>query len=347
MKPIPKVIVVGYGVIGKRIADAVLKQDDMKLVGVADISTDWRIKLAVKKGIKVFSVGSENLEKMKKSGINVEDTIENVMRNGAVDVAVDATPKDIGAKNKELLYKKYGVKAIFQGGEKANVADTSFVAQQNYSEALGKNFVRVVSCNTTAIARVVGALHRAMKIKKARIAIIRRAVDVWESHSTGIMNTVVPESSIPSHHGPDVQTVIRDLNITTIAFKGSHNLFHMHSGFLEFDRNVSKDEVIDVLQKEPRISFVSYADGIAGLNSVFELSRDLNRDRGDLYEVPVWRDLMRIDGNEAYLIWATANESIVIPENIDAIRAVMMLESDGKKSIEKTDKSLKIEKILY
>ena len=33
----------GYGVIGKRIAEAVSRQDDMRLVGVADVTTDWRV----------------------------------------------------------------------------------------------------------------------------------------------------------------------------------------------------------------------------------------------------------------------------------------------------------------
>lgn len=35
-----RVAVNGYGVIGKRVADAVAKQDDMQLVGVADVVSD-------------------------------------------------------------------------------------------------------------------------------------------------------------------------------------------------------------------------------------------------------------------------------------------------------------------
>ena len=34
----------GYGVIGKRLADAVRLQSDMQLIGISDIATDWRIK---------------------------------------------------------------------------------------------------------------------------------------------------------------------------------------------------------------------------------------------------------------------------------------------------------------
>jgi len=347
MKSKARVLVMGYGVIGKRVADAVSLQDDMELVGIGDVSSDWRIKLAVKKGYKVYAAVPEAVQKMKAAGIEVEGTVEELIRLGGVDIVVDATPKDIGAKNKENLYKKHGLKAIFQGGEKAGIADVSFVAQRNYEKALGKQFIRVVSCNTTAISRVVGGLHEKLGIKKARVTLIRRAVDVWESHESGIMNTVVPETKIPSHHGEDAKTVVEGLNIYSIAVKGSHNLFHLHTGMIEFKSAVKLEDVVSALSEEPRVSFVRISDGVAGLNSLFELARDLNRSRGDLYEVPVWEDLMKVEENELYLMWATGNESIVIPENVDAVRAALELESDGRRSIEKTDKSLGIVKKLY
>lgn len=45
-----RVAVNGYGVIGKRVADAVALQDDMKLLGVADIVSDYRMRVAVWSG---------------------------------------------------------------------------------------------------------------------------------------------------------------------------------------------------------------------------------------------------------------------------------------------------------
>ena len=50
-----RVAVNGYGVIGKRIADAVVAQADMELVGVADVTTDWRIKVAHEKGYRIYA----------------------------------------------------------------------------------------------------------------------------------------------------------------------------------------------------------------------------------------------------------------------------------------------------
>ncbi|WP_404381694.1 hypothetical protein [Caenispirillum salinarum] len=50
-----RVAVNGYGVIGKRVADAVARQDDMVLAGVSDIGTDWRPHMATRKGFRLFS----------------------------------------------------------------------------------------------------------------------------------------------------------------------------------------------------------------------------------------------------------------------------------------------------
>lgn len=38
-----RVAVNGYGVLGKRVADTVLRQSDIELAGIADITKDWRI----------------------------------------------------------------------------------------------------------------------------------------------------------------------------------------------------------------------------------------------------------------------------------------------------------------
>ncbi len=45
-----RVAINGYGVIGKRVADAVAAQDDMELVGVADASFDYRLRVAAERG---------------------------------------------------------------------------------------------------------------------------------------------------------------------------------------------------------------------------------------------------------------------------------------------------------
>jgi len=194
-----KVGVNGYGVIGKRVADAVALQKDMELIGVADVAADYRTKMATQKGYQIYA-SAEAVEGMRKGGLDVAGTLGDLLKK--VDVIVDCTPAGMGAKNK-AIYQKAGVKAIFQGGEKHTLVESSFVAQCNYEKALGKDFVRVVSCNTTALCRVLGSVQKAHGVKKARAVLFRRATDPWESHKGGIINTVVPETHVPSHQGPD------------------------------------------------------------------------------------------------------------------------------------------------
>lgn len=75
-----KVAVNGYGVIGKRVADAVRQQDNMELIGVADVGTDYRIKTAIVLGIDVYASVSEKVSDMRHAGIPVKGTLRSCCR---------------------------------------------------------------------------------------------------------------------------------------------------------------------------------------------------------------------------------------------------------------------------
>jgi glyceraldehyde-3-phosphate dehydrogenase (NAD(P)) len=159
-----------------------------------------------------------------------------------------------------------------------------------------------------------------------------------------MINTAVPEIKVPSHQGPDAQTVIPDLDITTLAGAGPFNLSHLHFAMVETTRPVSLGELRDALWDAPRIAFVRADEGLVALNSVVELMRDLGRPRGDMWEVAVWEDALAADEREIYLTFQVHNEAIVVPETIDCIRALTGLETNPKASIRKTDAALGITK---
>ncbi len=327
----------GYGVIGKRVADAVLLQPDMELVGVSDVATDYRVKTASILDLRVFSSLPEKVGEMKAAGIRVEGTLDDLL--AAVDVVVDCTPKGIGARNLER-YRAAGVKAVFQGGEKHSLTGHSFVAQANYETALGRDATRIVSCNTTSTVRTLVALRDAGLLKKARGVLVRRATDPWESDHSGIMNTVVPEPHIPSHQGPDAQTVVSDLDVVTIAAKAAHTQTHNHYWVVELTRPARREEVLEAFRVAPRIAFIRMSDGIVALNSTIELMKDLGRPRGDMWEVALWEDVLTVNGQELYYTYQVYNEAIVVPENIDAIRALAGSVERGEDSIRITDETL-------
>lgn len=331
-----RVAVNGYGVIGKRVADAVKLQPDMELVGIADVATDWRIRAAAERA-PIFAATVEAVHGMRAAGLDIAGTLQDLIEGA--DIVVDTTPKHVAAGNVER-YREAGVKFVLQGGESHETTGHSFVAQANYDSALGRESTRVVSCNTTSIVRVLGALQDAGLLAKARGVLIRRATDPWESHLGGIMNTMVPEATIPSHQGPDAQTVLPDLDLITIAAKGAHTQTHNHYWTLQLTRNASRDEVLDAFRAAPRIAFIRMSDGLVALNSTIELMRDLGRPRGDMWEVALWEDLVTVNGDEVYLTYQVFNEAIVVPETIDAIRALTESAPDAATSMHITDTTL-------
>lgn len=62
----------------------------------------------------------------------------------------------------------------------------------------------------------------------------------------------------------------------------------------------------------------------------------------NLYEVAIWRDLLKVDGNDLYFSYMVDKQAIVIPETIEAIRALAGDEHDASRSIAKASKSLGI-----
>ena len=338
-----RVAVNGYGVIGKRVAAAVASQPDMTLAGVSDVVDDWRAHMAIRNGFRLFGATPEHADAMRGAGLDIAGTLEDLL--GAADVVVDCTPKRIAAKNIDT-YRRRGIKFILQGGEKHAATGHSFVAECNYASALGRDATRVVSCNTTSVVRTLTALKRAGLLRRARGTLLRRATDPWESHESGIMNTLVPEPEIPSHQGPDAQSVDPELDVVTMAVKVPETLAHLHYWAVQMTRRASRDEVLEAFRASSRIALIGVAEGLVALNSVKELMADRGRPHANLYEVALWADMLRVQEDELFYAYMVDNQAIVIPETIDAIRALTRTVEDAAESITRTNAALGIEQVL-
>ncbi len=334
-----KVAVNGYGVIGRRVADAVAIQEDMELVGVADLVADWRMRIAEQRGFPIFAATSDGRAAMLAAGLEPRGDIESLLHDA--DVVVDCTPKGIDASNRPR-YEKAGIRAVFQGGSKHELAGHSFVASANYASALNRRMTRVVSCNTTATVRTLFALRQAGLLLRARGVLVRRATDPWESHRGGILNTMVPEPSIPSHQGPDAKTVIPELDVITMASKSPQNVAHLHHWMVDLTRAASRDEVLEAFRAVPRIAFIRVDAGIEALNVTAEIMKEIGRPRGDMWEVAIWEDILSLEGRELLYAYQVDNQAIVVPETIDAIRALTGKEPNAAQSMRRTDETLGI-----
>ena len=146
-------------------------------------------------------------------------------RRHTVDIIVDCTPGKLSEKYK-AEYTAAGIKAIWQGGEDHSLTGISFNAAANYKESWGAQFSRVVSCNTTGLLRTFYPLDKEFKVKNAYVTLIRRSADPNDSKA-GPINAIEPVVKIPTHHGPDVQSVLPWININTMAVKVPTTLMHI------------------------------------------------------------------------------------------------------------------------
>ena len=336
-----KVGVVGYGVIGQRLADGVALQKDMELVGVADVSPTLAIRALKEKGMPYpFYLGmQENLPQFEALDIPVAGSLEELVQQS--DILLDATSAGVGAKNKEL-YAKYNKKAIFQGGEKDSVADVFFHGYANYEQGLGQQFLKLTSCNTTGLIRSVECLDREFGVESIAITIIRRVADPGDYHR-GLTNALQIDKA-PSHQAVDLMTIMPHINATGILVHTPVTHGHIITVVAKTKEKISKEQALDGFSKHPRIRVVKIADGFQGNASLFRYARDLGNPRGDMYEIALWEEaIVEIDGGIMYAI-NIPQEAVTIPESIDAIRAAMEMESDKFAALLATNKYLEMGK---
>ncbi len=330
----------GYGTIGRRVAYGVSIQDDMYVTGIVKNSPDYVTKLA-SRNFNIYTPDSAKKKEFEANGIKVKGTLDDLLSES--DIVVDGTPEGDGEKNLKL-YKQHGIKAILEGGEKSSVVESSFNSYSNYSNALNKNYVRVVSCNTTALARSLSPLSEKFGIQSVNATIIRRATDP-NDNKKGPINAIEPSMAYPSHHAGDLQTVMDGINIETTAVKVPTTLMHVHVINLELKSEPEIDEVISELSKKRRLILINDKEKVNSTAQVMDYARELSRNRSDLYEIVIWKGSINIYKNKVHYIQAVHQESDVIPENIDAIRA--MFGVDQNLSRDKTDASLGIKGVEY
>jgi glyceraldehyde-3-phosphate dehydrogenase (NAD(P)) len=171
---------------------------------------------------------------------------------------------------------------------------------------------------------------------------VRRGGDPSQVNK-GPINAVVPNPpTVPSHHGPDLKTVLYGVNINTMALLVPTTLMHQHNIMVELETPVDVDEIIAELENTSRVLLVKASEGIGSTAEVMEYAKELGRSRNDLFEIPVWQESLNVVDGELYYMQAVHQESDVVPENVDAIRAMLEMEEDNNKSIEKTNKAMGI-----
>ena len=341
-----KVGVAGYGTIGQRLADGVALQEDMELVGIADLVPSLSIRALRENDMigannvkyDLYLVDGADPAAFEKYDIPVAGTFEDLCKK--VDIMLDSSPGGVGAKNK-LIYEKLGVKAVFQGGEANSVADVFFHGYANYEKGVGKDYLKLTSCNTTGLIRAVDCLDRLIPVEKVAITIIRRVADPGDYHR-GLTNALQMDKA-PSHQALDLMTIMPHIDATGILVHTPVTHGHIITVLVTpKEGKITKELVIEAFRKHPRIRTVTIDEGFKGNASLFKYARDLGNRRGDMYEIAIWEDSVVESGNDIMFAINIPQESVTIPETMDAVRAAMKMQLTCEEGTAETNKYLKI-----
>jgi glyceraldehyde-3-phosphate dehydrogenase (NAD(P)+) (phosphorylating) len=335
-----KVAVAGYGVIGQRLADGVSLQKDMELVGVADVAPTLAVRALHESGMEypLYLVDMDRKAQFDEFGIPASGSFDDLIEQ--VDIILDATPAGIGAKNKEL-YKKHNKKAIFQGGEKNEIVDVFFHGYANYEKGIGQQFLKLTSCNTTGLIRAVDVIDRAVGVEKVAITIIRRVADPGDTHR-GLVDVLKVEP-VPNHQARDLMTIMPHVDATGLLVHTPVTHGHVISILATPKKSISKSTLLGLCCEHPRIRVVRIKDGFDSNTSLFRYARDLGNKRGDMYEIAIWEECIGMSGNDILFAINIPQESVVIPETMDGVRAAMMMQTDRLEAVGLTNRYLNMQ----
>jgi glyceraldehyde-3-phosphate dehydrogenase (NAD(P)) len=336
-----KIGVVGYGTIGERLADGVAKQKDMELLGVVDVAPTLPVRALVEagRGYPIYCSFPDRIHGMEAAGIPVTGTLDDLLEQ--VDMVLDASPPGIGWKNKEV-YRKHNVPATFQGGEKHEISPVLFSSTANYDKAKDVDYIKMVSCNTTGIVRAVVAVDEAFGVEKSVATIVRRAADPSEIHK-GPIDAAIP-GKVPSHQATDLMLVMPHIDAMGFIITVPTTHGHVIAMHVTLKRGISTEDALGVFRQGRRIKTFRIDDGFLSNTHIFDYLRDLGVPRADMYEVGVWEETVLAEGRDLYWIHNIPQEAIVIPENVDAIRARLGLQAGKWEAVDTTDRYLGIGK---
>jgi glyceraldehyde-3-phosphate dehydrogenase (NAD(P)) len=333
----PRVLVVGYGVIGQRLADGVVRQGDMELVGVVDVAPTLSTRALFEIGMpyRLFVVSEDQKAAFDALGIPVSGILEQALDEA--DIVLDSTPAGVGRKNKEL-YEARGKKAIFQGGEKNDIVDVFFHGYANYEKGIGKDYLKLTSCNTTGLIRAVDCLDRAVGVERVMVTIIRRVADPGDTHR-GLVDVAQVEP-VPNHQAVDLMTIMPHVEATGLLVHVPTTHGHIVNVIATLKAPLDKDGAIELFKAHPRIRVVKIKDGFNSNSALFRYARELGNKRADMYEIAVFDETVAVSGSELMFAINIPQEAVVTPETMDAIRAALEMQTNRLEAVGLTNQYL-------
>ncbi|WP_010626774.1 type II glyceraldehyde-3-phosphate dehydrogenase [Halomonas sp. KM-1] len=303
----PEVAVIGIGTIGKRVSDAIINSKRLNLRGVAVRRLTPSLLPFIMAKVPIYytdTAMNDSLNKNYCSG-NIYELLAQC------DVIVDCTPRGTGEFFRQI-YADAGVRVIYQGGEKSSIADISYCSGIGFNEALQASTVRVLSCNTTGLIRLIQAITLLTEISCIRAVLIRSSTDPDKSFKGDVNNI----QSFPgkSHHGSDIKHFFPNLDIITQAVSAPVNCGHLINLFIKPKASITKQDLISSLNSFNRITLVNGPPSLSKMRAYGD-----QHYKYDCSSLVVWEDSIQLIDGEILIAVGIHMESIVVPETMDVL----------------------------
>lgn len=325
-----RVAILGMGAIGQRLATALAAQPDMTLSGVAVRSSSPGV--LARPELPYYASTATAADALASSGIHARGELDELL--GSSDVIVDCGQAGTGTE-RASTYRRASIRTIYCGGERSSDLGPLVNSSLNYHLASGVDALRLLSCNTTALARVASCLRDDLTAVDATI--LRCSPDRGSS-AEATLGLVVHAGK--SHHADDLASVLNDVTVTTTSVSVPMSAGHVVHVRLGFRREITHEEVTAALATNPRIRLHD-ADEELDTAAISRKPSQLVPDGPACrYELIVRvQPTGRPQEVDAWL--SLDHPAITIPETIDAIRAICG-KPDGDEAKSLTDAALGI-----
>ena len=145
---------------------------------------------------------------------------------------------------------------------------------------------------------------------------------------------------VPNHQAVDLMTIMPHIEATGLLVHVPTTHGHIINVCATTKADISKERALELFEAHPRIRNVKIADGFNSNTSLFRYARDLGNKRADMYEIAVFDETIAKSGRELMFAINIPQESVVIPESIDGVRAALSLQTDRLEAVALTNKYL-------
>jgi glyceraldehyde-3-phosphate dehydrogenase (NAD(P)) len=277
---------IGYDRVGRRVADAVSLQPDMRLWSVYECEEPRR-QLAAAAGHHL-----------------VRGDFQAWASACDVIIACQTLPSEV---DRPLVH-----------GPQVCCEAPLFSALFADDELGPRQQVKIPCASALAFARLLTALRTLSPITRLYATVVRGTRDRMSFCSVDSLEPVFDE---PVEDG-EIQRLfagrLPSFHLRRVRAPYTHS--HLHFVKVDVAAPFSRNTALRLLAASSRITMARAADGFPDTAHVQEFYRDLGRPRADRPEIFIWEESVEVEGSSLYLFLDVSFEATPIPEIIDAAR---------------------------